>query len=108
MLDTTTLNGRRAAPSTDHVLVDGTFSAREARDIVLAMIDANINRLKLRNLTSQVHTESPDEAAQRSIEALRATRSALLERLAQAGAEGLHLRLHSTLELEIDEAPAFR
>ena len=109
MIDTSRLNGRHPLAAPQHELIDGTYDGREARDLVQALIDSTINAHKLRNLTSQVNTESPNGEALQSIRDLRATREALDERLGRACTDGLRIRLRTTIELDIeDDAPFTR
>ncbi len=108
MIDIARNHVSRATSSSTQVLADGAFPGRQARDLVLALLDASADAHKLRNWTAQVHTESPDLEALEWIAQLEAAREELGDRIAAARADGSQVRLRATLQLEIEPAPARR
>ena len=104
------LRDRSSASTTTSrtVLVDGSYSPADARDLVQAMLDAAVQFHKLRNLRSHVHAEAPDPGELHAIEDLKALRSQMTEAFRLANGDGTRLRLRSVLDLEIDEGPPSR
>lgn len=95
-----------ASPRSTHVLVDGLFSGGDAKDLLLAQIDSQLNVHKLRSLRSMVHNERPDTEALQACEELKLRRQELRLALARAATEGRKVRVRSTVELHIEDESA--
>ena len=108
MIDASRL--RDALTSSDEqVLIDGTFASREARDLALALIDAAVNEHRLRNLQSEIRTQSPRDDATAAVEELRELRGEIRERFTRAaGEQRSPVRLKATIQLEFDDSPPRR
>ena len=100
----TTLRDRTSTSSSSQVLVDGTYSGTVARDFVQALIEASLTVHKLQNLSAQVNSQEPNADATRAVADLESARLELGELLRKAKGDGLRVRLHSTIEIEVEDA----
>lgn len=82
------------------IFLDQILSGREARDILLTLLDQHINRQKLQNLRAQVNTQAPDPDAQKALQRLQSARASVRHLLSEAGVRGLNVRVRTTVELQ--------
>ena len=108
MIDASRLRSALSAPSEEQVLIDGSYKTREARDLALALIDAAINEHRLRNLQSEIRTQTPNDDATDAVEGLRQLRGQLREIFSQARGHKSPVRLKATIQIEFDETPPRR
>ena len=101
MIDTTYLRRQQPEPTDEHTLLDESFTAGDARDLVRALADAAANVHKLRNLRCYVHSHDAEPPAARSLRELEVTHAELEALLDAARAEGRRVRLRTTIELEL-------
>ena len=104
MIDTPRFHSSRSGALSTDLLIDDVFTPSEAKDIVFGMLNAAINAYKLRNLRSQIHTESNDKVSSRKIEELEERRERLRALFLAERREQLRLRLDTSLQLEIEDA----
>ena len=102
MIDISRSKDATVARDSQQVLIDDSFSASEARDIVLALLDTSIDQQRLRNLRSQVHAQVADRSATELLPELVAARADLRTLLAQVGSAGLRVRVRSTISVEVE------
>ena len=108
MIGTTRIQDRLSGPYPTPTLVDGEFAASDAKDLVLALLGSAARAHQVRNLRSQVRSETPEPGSAELAARLEAAAAELAERLARASAEGRAVRVRSTIELEIDGEPFSR
>ena len=104
MTDTAIPTTRNASTSSFRNLIDGSFDGRDAKEMVLALIDSQIKDCKIRSLRSMVNQETPDALSQSRVEQLRAMRAEMHSALAEASSEGRSVRIRARLELEFDDS----
>lgn len=88
--------------TTGYTLIDGEFEADDAKDMLLTLIDREINAFKLRSLCAMVRTDEPDDRALAQITDLGETRERVELVISEAVASGRRIRVHSTVQLEIE------
>lgn len=86
--------------ATQYSLIAGEFSPHDARDILLNLLNEKINFHKARDWSSQERLGKRDTFAIERIEALKASRDAILKRIAEAEQQGLNVRLMSNISIE--------
>ena len=86
-------------------LVEGTFHGRDAKDLMVILVDATIDSQKLLNLRSELRHQQPDAECTQRIQDLEAIRTELSRSLG-AIASGVRVKISATIEPE-DESEAF-
>lgn len=87
----------------DFTLIDSTFSPSEAREILSHMIESKINFHAIRNLSSQERYGHADEHSIERMRHLRTSWDSLQEMMDYAKKEGLELKIHAGLHVELVE-----
>ncbi len=85
--------------SSFHVLLEGVFDATEAKEILLALVQAKITHHSLRIFSAMERFGTTDDASEARLAQLRVTLTALAESLDQSIAQGRDVRVHSVIEL---------
>jgi hypothetical protein len=86
-------------------LVDGKFSAEDAREILLSLINNKIKFHELKNFSYEVRYSRSDNHSVMRIAELKACREALKEKLKMAVDENTVVRVHSSIVVEfVNEA----
>jgi hypothetical protein len=87
-------------PNEKHVLIDGTFSAHDAKDILLSLINSKIKYHQLKNFSSEERFGKKDRHSEERIVQLSNTRQQLLELFERAETEKAQLKIHSLINIE--------
>ncbi|WP_375580916.1 hypothetical protein ABWH96_07835 [Marivirga tractuosa] len=82
-------------------LLRGEYSAEEAKEIISNFITQKINFHNMRNYSSQIRYERPDENSLIRIEELKESRKSLMELINTAKEEGRTLKIDSTITIEL-------
>lgn len=82
-------------------LLRGKYSAEEAKEIISNFITQKINFHNMRNYSSQIRYERPDENSLIRIEELKESRKSLMELINTAKEEGRTLKIDSTITIEL-------
>lgn len=83
-------------------LAEGTYSAQEARELVIGLINHEINALHIRNLSSEIRFGKPDEKAWATAEKLKEEKERLLRLFKKAEAEKTSLKINSNIHISIE------
>ncbi len=81
-------------------LIDGIFTADEAQEIILSLIQAKIHFHEINNFASLEQTGTPDAIAQYRISELQAERKKVLEFIRQANQKPCMVKVTSTISVE--------
>lgn len=82
-------------------LLRGDYSAEEAKEIISNFITQKINFHNIRNYSSQVKYEKPDENSLKRIEELKESRKSIMELINAAKEEGRRLKIDSSITIEL-------
>lgn len=82
-------------------LIEGTFSAEEAQEILMNLIGKKLSFHSKKNLRSFEHSGQEDPAAEERIQELEQIRDEVLEFLQSAKKENLNLEIHSKVEIKL-------
>lgn len=88
-----------------HVLIEGAFSAADAREVLLSLLTFKVDFHKRRNFSSMERTGQPDRASERRIEQLRTTLDDVSAALSEAIAADLPVHVRSTIRLTVGDRP---
>lgn len=80
-------------------LIDGTFSVKEAIEILLALVDNKINFHKLKIFSTEECTGHTDEHSEQRVMQLQLIRKELLEHLRQLPAD-TNIEISSTVSIK--------
>lgn len=84
-------------------LIDGTFPADDARDILLSLINYKIDYHQVKNFGNQLRTGQDDDGTTSRVEQLKKTREEVIRIVDQAAATGQMLKIRSELVFEFTE-----
>jgi hypothetical protein len=86
-------------------LVDGKFSAQDAREILLSLINNKIKFHELKNFSHEVRYSRADNHSVMRIAELKACRESLKDKLKMAVENNTVIRVHSSVVVEfVNEA----
>lgn len=83
-------------------LIKGSFSAHEAKEILLNMIDGKINFHKIKSLSSLVQSNQPNQVSEQRIQELKESKEQFLAFLEKAKKEGRSISIESTINLSLE------
>ncbi|HKK45348.1 MAG TPA: hypothetical protein VJ964_07495 [Balneolaceae bacterium] len=85
----------------NYSLVKGAFTADEAREVLMALIESKITFHSLKNLRSFEQSGETDSKSKKRIEELENMREEMLELIKQARKTGFQLQIKSTIDITI-------
>lgn len=103
MIDLSDQRDQQVASNFRETLLDEFASVSDSRDLLRSLFANSVQFQKLQSLRSQVHSECPEESAQKRIEELRMSRSILETLLQEAKDQGLEVRLRTTIQVDLVE-----
>lgn len=83
-------------------LITGQYTPSEAKEILLNMVDNKINFHKIKNLSSEIHSEKPDIESQKSIEELKEARKQIITLIQKAKDDNTNLKIESTISIDFE------
>ena len=83
-----------------HQLIDGEFSAEEARTILMALIENKIRFHRRENLSQEERFGSPDKYSNRRIDQLLQTKAELSDLIDSAQVSGERLAINCVIEID--------
>ncbi|MEY3411548.1 MAG: hypothetical protein RIQ70_234 [Bacteroidota bacterium] len=82
------------------ILIEGTFSPEDAREVLMNAYTSKINFHNLKNLTSFEMVGKEDELAVKRIAELKSVLSQVRELIAEAKEKDMKLVIHSTISIK--------
>ncbi len=82
------------------ILIEGTFSPEDAREVLMNAYTSKINFHNLKNLTSFEMVGKEDELAVKRITELKSVLSQVRELIAEAKEKDMKLVIHSTISIK--------
>jgi|GEM_PF-715906 len=82
-------------------LIEGTFSAEEAQEILMSLLGKKLSFHSKKNLRSFEHSGQEDPEAEERIQELEQIRNEVLELLQSAKEEDFRLEIHSEVEIKL-------
>jgi hypothetical protein len=87
----------------EYKLVAGTFNIDNAKEVLMSLINSKINFHNKKMLNSIECKGERDEHSQNRIAELNESRDQILRLLKQADIGNQHIRINSTIHIEIEE-----
>ena len=91
----------KLANANDYCLIDGEFSADEARRVLMTLINDKIKFHQMNELSHEERYGEENPASSRRIEELSQTRDALTQLIDAAETQGLRLKINSRIDIEL-------
>ena len=83
-------------------LIDGTFSAKDARDILTTIVSAKINFHSLKQFSETIRFGSDQSQSDQRISELKKLNEELNALLDEANIEGLQVKIKGNIEIEFE------
>ena len=84
-------------------LIDGTFSATDARSILTSIISAKINFHSLKQFSEQIRYGNDKYQTEQRITELKKLNENLIQLIDEVTKKGLRLKIKSNIEIELEE-----
>ena len=84
-------------------LIDGTFSAADARSILTSIISAKINFHSLKQFSEQIRYGNDKYQTEQRITELKKINENLIQLIDEVTKKGLRLKIKSNIEIEHEE-----
>lgn len=83
-------------------LIDGQFTPEEAKEVLLDIIAKKINFHNLKNLSSQIRYNHPDQASQERIKELEKAKAQVLALVQEARSEQSSMVIEATIHIGLE------
>ncbi|MDZ7716384.1 MAG: hypothetical protein U5J95_09255 [Balneolaceae bacterium] len=87
-------------PTEDLILVEGTFTPSEAKEVLMSLINSKISFHNLKNLRSYERSGSEDKESKKRITELEKMRKKLLTILKDTDKNGVSVKIESQINIE--------
>ena len=94
---------QKRMPDESYSLINGIFSSKEARDILLKLFEYKINFHELKNFSMEERYGEKDQKSVKRIEELKETRSEIKEMVEWAIRHGYKLKINSTVNIQFEK-----
>jgi hypothetical protein len=86
-----------------HVLISGIFSAADAKEVLLHLINHKINFHGMKNFSAEERFGKKDTHSQQRTAELKVTRENIIRLIEKAAAENKQLKIDSSIKIELQK-----